>query len=56
MSEPMKPIVGPVLILLLVLFQATPVLAQSDDVIKREIEALLVEDTMLRDTRIKVHV
>jgi osmotically-inducible protein OsmY len=56
MSKPMKPIVRPVLILLLVLFQAPLVLAQGDDVIKREIEALLAEDTTLRNTRIKVHV
>jgi osmotically-inducible protein OsmY len=56
MNEPLKLIGRPVLLLMLFLFQATPVLAQSDAIIQREIEALFSEDAMLHDARIKVHV
>jgi osmotically-inducible protein OsmY len=56
MNEPLKRIGRPVLLFMLFLFQTTPVLARSDDIIQREIEALFAGDTMLRDTRIKVHV
>ena len=56
MSELMKRIGRPVLLLMLVLFQVTPVLARSDDLIQREIEAQIAGSMMLRDTRIEVHV
>jgi len=56
MSRPMKHIVGAVLFLTLGLFQATPVLARSDDLIQREIEAQIAESMVLRDTRIEVQV
>jgi hypothetical protein len=56
MSEAMKRIGAPVLLLMLALFQVTPALAQSDDLIQREIEAQIAGSTMLRGTRIEVHV
>ena len=56
MSEPMKYIVGTVLFLILGLFQVSPALARSDDLIQREIEAQIAESTMLRGTRIEVQV
>ena len=56
MSESMMRTGGPVLLLILVLFQVTPVLARSDDLIQREIEAQIAGSTMLRDTLIEVHV
>lgn len=56
MSESMKRIGGPLLILVMVLFQATPVLAESDDFLKREIEAQIEKSQALQDTRINVHV
>ncbi len=52
----MKCIRGPVLLLILSLFQASPVLARSDDLIQQEIEAQIVKNVKLRDTLIKVHV
>ena len=45
-----------VLLLILGLYLATPVLARSDDLIQREIEAQIVESTMLRGTRVEIHV
>lgn len=45
-----------VLLLLVVLFQAPPVLARSDDLIKQEIEAQVTESAALRSTRIAVYV
>ena len=42
--------------LVMVLFQATPVLAESDDFLKREIEAQIEKSQALQDTRINVHV
>ncbi len=56
MSESMMRTGGPVLLLILVLFQASPVLARSDDVIQREIEAQIAESAILRDTLIEVRV
>ena len=56
MSESMKRTGGPLLLLILALFQVTPALARSDDLIQHEIEAQMAASTMLRDTRIKVHV
>jgi len=56
MSESMKRIGGPVLLLILALFQVTPVLARSDDLIQREIEAQIAGTETLHDTRIEVHV
>ena len=44
------------MLLLLVLFQVSPVLARSDDLIQREIEAQIAGSTKLRDARIEVHV
>ncbi|MEN8167903.1 MAG: BON domain-containing protein [Pseudomonadota bacterium] len=52
----MKRIKGPVLLLILALFQVTPALARSDDLIQREIEMQIAESTALRSTRIEVHV
>ena len=56
MNGSMKHIGGPILLLILVLFQVDPVLARSDDLIKHEIEAKIAGSTKLRDTRIEVHV
>lgn len=56
MREAMKGMGGPVLILILGLFQVTSVLARSDDVIQREIEAQFAESEKLRGTRIEVYV
>ena len=52
----MKRIGRPLLMLVMVLFQATPVLAESDDFLKREIEAQIEKSQALQDTRINVHV
>ncbi len=56
MIKSMNRLAGLVLLLPLALFQATPGLAQSDDLIKQEIEGKIAESPMLRGTRIKVHV
>ena len=56
MNVPMKPIGLPVLLLILALFQVTPAFARSDDVIKREIVALIAGSDELRGTRIEVRV
>jgi len=56
MNEVMKRIGGPVLLLILTLFQVAPVLARSDGLIQHEIEAKIAGSTMLRDTQIEVHV
>jgi len=56
MIEPIKRIGSPVLLLMLVLLQVTPVLARDDDLIQREIEAQIAESTVLRDTQIRVQV
>lgn len=56
MSKPTKPIVGAVLFLMVVLFQASPALARSDDLIQHEIEAQIADSTTLRGSRIEVHV
>ena len=52
----MKRIRGPVLLLILSLFQVTPVLARSDALIQQEIEAQIAKEVKLHDTLIKVHV
>jgi len=56
MSEVMKRIGGPVLLLTLALFQVTPANARSADLIQREIEVQIAGSEKLRGTRIKVHV
>ena len=56
MNVPMKPIGLPVLLLILALFQVTPAFARSDDVIQREIVALIAGADELRGTRIEVRV
>ena len=56
MSEQRKRIGGAVLLLILGLFQVTPALARSDDLIQREIEVQIADSTMLRGTRIEIHV
>ena len=56
MNTAMKGIGGSLLLLILVMFQVTPVLARSDDLIQHEIEAKIAGSTKLRDTRIEVHV
>ena len=56
MSEPMKRIGMAVPLLILALFQVTPVLARSDDLIQREIKAQIEGSTKLQGTRIEVHV
>lgn len=48
--------VSPALLLGLMLLQANPVMARSDDLLQREIEAGIAESRELRDTQIKVHV
>ena len=48
--------VSPALLLGLMLLQANPVLARSDDFLQREIETRIAESRELRDTQIKVHV
>ncbi len=52
----MKRNFGTFLVLTLCLFQASPVLARSDDVIREEIEAELAALETLQETQIKVHV
>ncbi|MEA2078393.1 MAG: BON domain-containing protein [Pseudomonadota bacterium] len=52
----MKYTVEAVLFLMLGLFQASPALARSDDLIQREIEAQIADSTELRGTRIEVQV
>ncbi len=47
---------GTSVVLTLCLFQAAPVLARSDDIIREEIEAELATLETLRETQIKVHV
>ena len=56
MNVPMKPIGLPVLLLILALLQVNPAFARSDDVIKREIVALIAGSDELRGTRIEVRV
>lgn len=56
MCESMKRIGRPLLILAMVLFQATPLLAGSDDLLEREIEAKIAKAQTLQETRISVHV
>ncbi len=56
MSESMMRTGGPVLLLILALFQVSPALARNDDVIQREIEAQIAGSAILRDTLIEVHV
>ena len=56
MSEPMQRIGGLFLLLTVFLFQASPVLARSDDLIQQEIEAQITKEVMLRGTRIEVHI
>jgi len=56
MSNLIKRITTPVVLLMLVLIQVTPALARDDDLIQREIEAQIAESSMMRDTRITVHV
>ena len=56
MKKTMKHITGPILILILALFQVAPALARSDHFIQAEIEAQLAESEELRGTKIEVHV
>jgi osmotically-inducible protein OsmY len=56
MSEPMQRIGGLFLLLTIFLFQASPVLARSDDLIQQEIEAQITKEVILRGTRIEVHI
>lgn len=56
MNKRMKRLTVPILLFMLVLFQLTPALAQSDYFIKAEIEAQLAESKKMRDTKIEVHV
>ena len=56
MNELMKSITGPILLLLMALLQVTPALAQSDLVIRVEIEAQLAKSEKMRDAKIEVHV
>jgi len=44
------------LLLILALFQVAPALAQSDDLIQREIETQIAESEKLRGTQIEIHV
>ena len=48
--------ISPVLLLGLMLLQANPALARSDDLLQREIEVGITESRELWDTPIKVHV
>lgn len=56
MNELMKRISGPTVLLILLLFQLTPVLAQSDHFIKAEIEAQLAKSEKMRNAKVEVHV
>jgi osmotically-inducible protein OsmY len=56
MNELMKRITRPTLLLILLLFQLTSALAQSDHFIKAEIEAQLAESEKMRNAKIEVHV
>lgn len=56
MNALMRSIAGPFLVLILGLFQVTPVLARSDDIIQREIEAKIAESAELQGSRIEIHV
>jgi osmotically-inducible protein OsmY len=56
MKKTMKHITGPILILILALFQVAPALARNDHFIQAEIEAQLAESEELRGTKIEVHV
>ena len=56
MNKTMKHITGPILILILALFQVAPALARSDHFIQAEIEEQLAESEKLRGAKIEVHV
>jgi osmotically-inducible protein OsmY len=56
MNEFRKRKTAPILLLILILFQVTPALAQSDHFIKAEIEAQLAELEKMRDAKIEIHV
>ena len=55
-SEAMKNIAVPAFLLTLGLFQATAVMAQSDEIIQREIEAKITASETLQGNRIDIHV
>jgi len=46
----------PLLFLIMTLFQVTPVLARSDDLLQREIEVQIAESEKLQGTRVEIHV
>ncbi len=56
MNKPVKSFIGGVLFLLLGVVQTSSVMAKSDDFMQREIAAKIAESTLLRGTRIEVHV
>ena len=56
MSAPMKPIGISVAISVMMLFQAMQVMAESDDFLKREIEAKIAKSKPLQDAMIDVYV
>ncbi len=55
-GKPMKHITGSALLLILGLFQAAAVMAQSDEVIQREIEAQITASEQLQGNRIDIYV
>lgn len=56
MKAQKKIAVLPALFVIVALFQASPLLARSDDFIQREIEAQIEESSELRGSQIEVHV
>lgn len=56
LGAPMKHITGPAFLLILGLFQATAVMARSDEMIQREIEAQITASEKLQGIRIDIHV